>query len=110
MEIAKFVLTAVGTFLSVFALSFTVFQYWRKRQDEKFDMLKKSIESAIKQETDSRKGSMANMDVRVKALEKTMSQRFENRLSTIEGELKGFKLILESIHDWFIHNTPSGSK
>ena len=108
MEIAKFVLTAVGTFLSVFALSFTVFQYWRKRQDEKFDMLKKSIEAAIKQETDSRKDSVAGIDVRVRALENTMSQRFENRLSIIEGELRGFKPILQSIQNWFINNTPTG--
>jgi len=108
MEIAKFVLTAVGTFLSVFGLSFTVFQYWRKRQDEKFDVFKKSIEAAIKQETDSRKDSVANMDVRVKALENTMSQRFENRLSIIEGELRGFKPILQSIQNWFINNTPAG--
>jgi hypothetical protein len=108
MEIAKFVLTAVGTFLSVFALSFSVFQHWRKRQDEKFDMLKKSMEASIKQETDSRKDSVANIDARVKALENTMSQRFENRLSIIEGELRGFKPILQSIQNWFINNTPTG--
>jgi hypothetical protein len=108
MEIAKFVLTAVGTFLSVFALSFSVFQHWRKRQDEKFDMLKKSMEASIKQETDSRKDSVAHIDARVKALENTMSQRFENRLSIIEGELRGFKPILQSIQNWFINNTPTG--
>ena len=108
MEIAKFILAAVGTFLSVFALSFSVFQHWRKRQDEKFDMLKKSIEASIKQETDSRKDSVANIDIRVKALENTMSQRFENRLSIIEGELRGFKPILQSIQNWFVNNTPRG--
>ena len=108
MEIAKFVLTAVGTFLSVFGLTFSVLQHWRKRQDEKFDILKKSIEASIKQETDSRKDAVANMDARVKALENTMSQRFENRLSIIEGELRGFKPILQSIQNWFINNTPTG--
>jgi len=108
MEIAKFVLTAIGTFLSVFGLSFTVFQHWRKRQDEKFDLLKKSMEASIKLETDSRKDAVANMDARVRALENTMSQRFENRLSIIEGELRGFRQILKSIQDWFVHNTPSG--
>jgi len=108
VEIAKFVLTAVGTFLSVFALSFSVFQHWRKRQDEKFDMLKKSIEASIKQETDNRKDSVANIDIRVKALENTMSQRFENRLSIIEGELRGIKPIMQSIQNWFVNNTPRG--
>jgi hypothetical protein len=110
VEIAKFVLTAVGTFLSVFGLSFTVFQHWRKRQDEKFDMLKKSIESNIQKETDSRKESLTRMGARIEALENTMSQRFENRLSVIEGELKGIKPILQSIQNWFIANTPPGRK
>lgn len=107
MEIAKFVLTAVGTFLSVFGLSFTVFQHWRKRQDEKFDLLKKSIEAAIQKETDSRKESTARIEGRITALENTMSQRFENRLSVIEGELRGIKPILQSIQNWFINNTGS---
>jgi DNA-binding FrmR family transcriptional regulator len=110
VEIAKFVLTAVGSFLSVFGLSFTVFQHWRKRQDEKFDLLKKSIESNIQKETDSRKESLARMEGRIEAIENTMSQRFENRLSVIEGELKGIKPILQSIQNWFINNTPSGRK
>jgi len=108
VEIAKFVFTAVGTFLSVFGLSFTVFQYWRKKQDEKFELLKTSLKDEIKKETDSRKESVARIEGRVNTLENTMSQRFENRLSVIEGELKGIKPILQSIQDWFIHNTPKG--
>jgi hypothetical protein len=105
VEIAKFILAAVGTFLSVFGLSFTVFQHWRKRQDEKFELLKKSIESSIQKEADSRKESIAHIDGRVRSLENTISQRFENRLSVIEGELKGIKPILQSIQNWFINNT-----
>jgi DNA-binding FrmR family transcriptional regulator len=110
VEIAKFIFTAIGTFLSVFGLSFTVFQHWRKRQDEKFDLLKKSIDANIQKETDSRKESMARMEGRITAIENTMSQRFENRLSVIEGELKGIKPILQSIQNWFINNTPAGKK
>jgi hypothetical protein len=106
VEIAKFILTAVGTFLSVFGISFTVFQHWKKRQDEKFELLKKSIEASIQKETDSRKESMARLEGRVSAIENTISHRFENRLSVIEGELKGMKPILQSIQNWFINNTP----
>ena len=108
MEIAKFILTAIGTFLSVFALSFTIFQYWRKKQDEKFEILKKSLEKSLQKETDNRKEAIARMEGRVTTLEGTMSQRFENRLSVIEGELKGMKPILQAIQNWFIHNTPAG--
>ena len=110
MEIAKFVLTAIGTFLSVFGLSFTVFQHWRKRQDEKFDLLKKSLDANIQKEADNRKEAVAHVEGRITALENTMSQRFENRLSIIEGKLKGIKPILLSIQGWFINNTSSGRK
>jgi hypothetical protein len=37
-----------------------------------------------------------------------MAQRFENRLSVMEGELKGIKSILQSIQNWFISNTSGG--
>ena len=77
MEIAKFVLTAVGTFLSVFGLSFTVFQYWRKKQDEKFDSLKTETKESVKR-----------MGSRVEALERNALRHLESRLSLIEGESK----------------------
>jgi len=94
VEIAKFVLTAVGTFLSVFGLSFTVFQYWKKKQDEKFDTLKTETRESIKR-----------MGSRIELLEQQVLRNLENRLSLIEGELKGLKPILQSIQNWFINNT-----
>lgn len=105
MEIAKFVLTAVGTFVSVISLSFAVFQYWRKKQDEKFDLFKKLITGMIQREEQGRKESDARHDDRLRDLENTMAQRFESRLSIMEGELKGIKSILQSIQNWFINNT-----
>ena len=97
MEVAKFVLTAIGTFLSVFALSFTVFTYWRKKQDEKFDGLETRTKDSIKR-----------MGERIEMLEQQVLRNLESRLSLIEGELKGIKPILQSIQNWFIHNTPTG--
>jgi hypothetical protein len=108
MEIAKFILTAVGTFLSVISLSFAVFQYWRKKQDEKFDLFKKVITDMIQKEEQNRKESDARHDDRLRDLESTMVQRFESRLSIMEGELKGIKSILQSIQTWFINNTHGG--
>jgi len=102
MEIAKFILTAVGTFLSVFALSFTVFQYWRKKQDEKFDNLKSSVKEMVQTETQARTASLERMDKRIEFLERSVVHGFENRLSIIEGELRGIKPILLSIQNWFI--------
>jgi hypothetical protein len=108
VEIAKFVLTAVGTFLSVFALSFTVFQYWKKKQDEKFADLKNSVEGSVQKETKARNDALERLDKRIEFLEHSVLHGFESRLSVIEGELKGIKPILQSIQNWFIHNTPSG--
>jgi hypothetical protein len=104
VEIAKFVLTAVGTFISVISLSFAVFQYWRKKQDEKFDLFKKSIDKMIQEEKQSRKEADSLHESRLRDLESAMAQRFENRLSVMEGELKGIKAILQSIQNWFLSN------
>jgi len=97
MEIAKFVLAAAGTFLSVLSLSFAVFQYWKKKQDEKFEALKTEI-----------RGSITRMGIRVEALEQDVMRDLGGRLSKIEGELKGQGQILQSIQNWFINNTPTG--
>jgi hypothetical protein len=108
LEIAKFVLTAIGTFLSVFALSFTVFQYWRKKQDEKFDQLKATVNGGLRSEEEVRKESIARLEKRIEFLEHSVVHGFENRLSIIEGELRGIKPILQAIQNWFITNTPGG--
>jgi phage-related protein len=97
VEIAKFVLTAIGTFISVLALSFTVFQYWRKKQDEKF--------AELRNET---KNSIARLGERLGTIEQSFIRSFEGRLGVIEGELKGIKPILQSIQNWFVNNTPTG--
>jgi hypothetical protein len=89
VEIAKFVLTAIGTFISVISLSFAVFQYWRKKQDEKFDLFKKTVDRAVQEEERNRKESDGKHENRLRDLENTVARRFENRLSVMEGELKG---------------------
>ena len=95
---------ALGTFLSVLSLSFAVFQYWRKKQDEKFELFRKSIASMVQSEEQSRKETEARHEKRLCNLESMMSQRFENRLSTIEGELKGMRGLLEKIQQFFINS------
>jgi hypothetical protein len=110
MEIAKFILTAVGTFLSVFGLSFTVFQYWKKKQDEKFTGFKTSIENLVQKEYQARCDSLSRFDKRIEFLEHSVLQALEKRLSVIEGELKGIKPTLQNILNWFISNAPTGKK
>jgi len=102
MEIARFILVAVGTFISVLTLSFAVFQYWRKRQDEKFELFRQSIRDMVQREERGRKEADALYEKRLSNLESMMSSKFENRLSIIEGELKGMRGLLEKIQQWFI--------
>ncbi|MDR1176618.1 MAG: hypothetical protein LBK83_14235 [Treponema sp.] len=98
----------MGTFLSVFALSFTVFQYWRKKQDEKFNVLKESLKGEVEGERDARKESLERLGKRIENLENNVMQDLQRRMSTIEGELKGMRNILEKIQGWFVDNTPTG--
>lgn len=120
MEIAKFVLTVLGTFISVLGFSFAVFQYWKKKQDEKFELFQKSIETMVQnetqtrsnildQETRERNNALNRLDKRIEFLERSVLQGFENRLSVIEGELRAIKPILQAIQNWFIDNN-TGSK
>ena len=64
----------------------------------------------IRGEERNRKESDAQHENRLRDLENTMARRFENRLSVMEGELKGIKSILQSIQNWFISNAPAGGK
>jgi metal-responsive CopG/Arc/MetJ family transcriptional regulator len=119
VEIAKFILTAVGTFISVSALTFTIFQFWAKRRDEKDAAFKNSVRDNLKtereqslveirQERDERKESIDRLSKKVDRLEMSIMQTIQNRIGNIEGELKGMRGVLNSIQNWFVTNTPGG--
>ena len=108
MEIAKFVLMAAGTFLSVLTLSFAVFQYWKRKQDEKFDLLKSTMADSVRTEKTSRKEEIDRLEKRIVYLETSILEGFQQRMGAIEGELKGIRPILQAIQNWFINNTPTG--
>ncbi|MEL3907953.1 MAG: hypothetical protein P1P64_02930 [Treponemataceae bacterium] len=105
MEVAKFVFTAIGTFLSVFGLSFSIFQYWRKRQEEKFEKLEIKTKEFFIHEKEARQESMQRLEKRIENLEETLVRSLQQRMSGIEGELRGIKPVLQAIQNWFINNT-----
>ena len=107
MEIAKFVLYSVGSFVSVFTLSFSIFQYWKK-QEERFVNLKNDTKESLQRESEARQRDINKLEKRIENLENTLVQSVQQRMSSIEGELKGIKPILQSIQNWFINNTPRG--
>ena len=108
MEIAKFVFSSIGTFISVFGLSFSIFQYWKKKQEENFKALKNDTEAGIRREADARQKEIMRIEKRLDNLEGSLVQSMQQRMSSIEGELKGIKPVLQSIQNWFINNTPKG--
>lgn len=110
MEVAKFVFTAIGTFLSVFGLCFSIFQYWRKQQENKMSDFKADVHEDLEHEIQARKEDAVRIEKRIDALESTLVQSMQQRMSNIEGELKGMRPILQAIQNWFINNTPKGKE
>ena len=108
MEIAKFVLYSIGSFVSVFTLSFSIFRYWKKKQEDKYNDFKTETKESLQRESEARQRDINKMEKRIENLENTLVQSVQQRMSSIEGELKGIKPILQSIQNWFINNTQRG--
>ncbi|MDR0638068.1 MAG: hypothetical protein LBG27_04060 [Spirochaetaceae bacterium] len=114
-------MTAVGTFISVSGLFFAVFPFWVKKREEKDAAFQSSVRKEldserrlsreeIQRERQERKDSVERLGLKIDALEHTIMEGVLMRVGKIEGELKGMREILNTIQDWFIHNTPAGSK
>ena len=108
MEIAKFVLYSIGSFVSVFTLSFSIFQYWKKKQEDKYNAFKTETKESLQRESEARQRDINKLEKRIENLENTFVHSVEHRMSNIEGELKSMRPILQSIQDWFINKTPRG--
>ena len=124
MEIAKFVLYCIGSFIAVSGFSMGIWKAHEKKTDDKIKSIQDQADEKIKEvknnartEIDEvRDGSIAKtekLERRIAALEKSVSdlQRDVNsnlgqRLSNIEGEMRGMTNILKQIQGWFISNTP----
>jgi poly(A) polymerase Pap1 len=108
METAKFVLTAVGTFLSVLGLSFSVFQHWKKKQEEKLEAMKDSLTKKIQDETDGRREAELRLRDRVDKMDDYITTEFERRMGRIEGKLDGIAQIVGKVQDWFMSSPRRG--
>lgn len=126
MEIAKFVLSCIGSFIAVSGFFMGIWKAYSKKTDDKIKAIQaqadektKEAEAHAQAEIDKvREGSIAKsekLEKRIAALEKNVYdlQRDVNlnlgqRLSNIEGEMKGMNNILKQIQGWFINNTPRG--
>lgn len=126
MEIAKFVFTCIGSFISVFVFLFGFWLRYKAKVTaeieqeksgtaEKIASVRKYAEQQIKEIRESMKSNHDVVEKKIEKLEMTIAQLqftittdFGQRLSSIEGEMKGFGNILRQIQNWFIDNTPNG--
>ena len=124
METAKFVLTCVGSFIAVSGFLMGIWKAYSKKMEEKIKSIQQQADEKIKEAQSSarteidevREGSIAKsekLERRIVALEKIVSDlqrdvslNLGQRLSNIEGEMKGMNNILKQIQGWFINNTP----
>lgn len=124
MEIAKFVLSCIGSFIAVSCFFMGIWKAYSKKTDDKIKAIQaqadektKEAEAHAQAEIDKvREGSIAKsekLERRIAALEKIVSDlqrdvslNLGQRLSNIEGEMKGMNNILKQIQGWFINNTP----
>ena len=104
-------MAVAGAFVSVISLAAAVFKHWRKKQDEQFELFRKSMEKMVQEERENRRDSFVHLRDRMDALESRKSslwQEFEGRLSRIEGELRGIRATMDRIQQWFIDNAGKG--
>lgn len=71
---------------------------------------KADVHEDLEHETQARKEDAVRIEKRIDALESTLVQSMQQRMSNIEGELKGMRPILQAIQNWFINNTPKGKE
>jgi hypothetical protein len=104
-----FILKAIGTFISVSGLTFTFFQFWAKRREEKDSAFRASITNEMKNERAlsrqeilderaAREKETRRLESRMEKLEDIMT-----RIGGIEGEMRGMRGTLQKIQDWFIN-------
>ena len=123
MEIAKFIFACIGSFITAAGFFGGLWARDQKKQEDKIASAQasareqiKAIEARAREEIkEVREGATIKTDKlekRIDALEKTVGglQKEVNaslgqRLSSIEGQIKGMSNILNQIQDWFIKNT-----
>ena len=124
MEIAKFIFACIGSFITVAEFFGGLWARYQKRQEDKVASAHasareqiKAIEARAREEIkEVREGAIIKtekLEKRIDALEKTVgglqkevNTNLGQRLSNIEGEMKGMNNILKQIQGWFINNTP----
>ena len=106
MEIAKFVLSCVGSFIAVSGFFMGIWKAHEKKTDDKIKNVEESTDCKIKTSSEKLERRISSLEKVVEGLQKDVNANLGQRLSNIEGEMKGMNNILKQIQGWFINNTP----
>ena len=102
MEIVKFILACIGSFIATTGFFGGLWANQKKKVEAKIAGVQNSADSKIKKQEER----IEKLEDVVAELQKTVSDGLGQRLSNIEGEMKGMNNILKQIQGWFINNTP----
>ena len=102
MEIAKFVLSCVGSFIAVSGFFMGIWKSYSRKLDDKIEKVKGETTIA----TDKLEKRIDSLEKSVSGLQKEVNSNLGERLSNIEGTMKKMANILTQIQNWFISNTP----
>lgn len=113
MEIAKFVLTCVGSVIATASFFLGMWHRYRARLEGEIDAAKKSADEEVERARRSSAEKSERLERRIEGLEKAVAElqkelnaNIGERLSGIEGTMKKMDNILTQIQNWFINNTP----
>lgn len=102
MNIASLVLEAVGVFIAVATLFYTVFSAWRKSQERKLQTAIAALTKEMDEERQHRIDNINRLHARIDQVQTDLISDLQGRMSRMEGELKGMTNILSQIQGWFI--------
>lgn len=108
MEIAKFIYASITTFLGICTAFAALWAAYNKKINARIIEIENNNKAAITAvQTDINKKIEA-MRSTVEDMQNSLSNDLQQRLSNIEGEMKGIRTVLNTIQQWFIDNTPKG--
>lgn len=127
MEVAKFVLTCIGSFISAAGFFLGFWKAYKKKVDDTISQTKQEADVKIRKAEEEakaeigmvRQGSIAkterlekrigDLEHNVIDLQRDVSANLGQRLANIEGTMKGMNNILSQIQSFFItHTSPNG--
>ena len=101
MEIVKFILACIGSFIATAGFFGGLWANHKKKIETKIA----GVQSAADAKIEKQEERIKKLENVVADLQKTVSEGLGQRLSNIEGEMKGMNNILKQIQGWFINNT-----